>query len=54
MDKPDARIKLSVSGQTSFQSRHSNQYQANASCVEDRAHLLETGHFKTIGFIDQN
>jgi hypothetical protein len=51
MDKPDARIKLSISGQAFFQSRDSNQHKADASLIEDRANLLKTGHFEAIGFI---
>jgi hypothetical protein len=33
---------------------HSNQHEANASGIEDRAHLLEASHFQAIGFIHQN
>ena len=44
----------SVSGQPLFQSRDSNQHEANAFGIEDRAHLLETSHFQPIGFVHQN
>ena len=43
--------KIERIGPSVFQSRHSNQYQADASRIEDRAHLLKTGHFEAIGFI---
>jgi hypothetical protein len=49
--KSDARIELWVARHALLDSGHSNQYQANTSCVEDRPHLLKADHFKTIGFI---
>jgi hypothetical protein len=33
LNKTDPRIKLSVSGQAFFKSRHSNEYQADASRI---------------------
>ena len=54
MNKTDPRVELRIASQSLLQTRHTNQYQADASRIEDRSHLLKTGHFKAIGFIHQN
>jgi DNA-binding transcriptional LysR family regulator len=49
----DTRIKLWATCQALLDSRHSNQHEPCAWGIEDRVHLLEAGHFQTIGFIHQ-